>query len=209
MRTKLSIALAVLALALSGGASQALTLADVTTFDSGDGSLTFSNFSVTQTKRLSADLSQYTITATATGFALSSPQFTANAGGLRKFDLKYTVTAKAGTITAATMTMEATRETGRIKIQKDIDSADDSSDVGTFLLTLLTSGNSILQSSDTFSPGQASFVVDENIRIKKISALASVTNGYTATAVAEPTTLSLLAAGLGGLTWIGRRRPKA
>jgi hypothetical protein len=188
--------------------AQGVTLAALVggeTITSGNGSLTFSDFEVTKIKRLSGNLELYTVTATADGITLTSSEFTANTGGLKKLDISYKVTANAGLITGATLAMQGTRETGRIKIEKDIDATQ--SDAGTFLLNLLKSGSSITSDSDTFSPGEKTFDVDEQIRIKKVSSLASVTNSYTV--VAEPGTLSLLVAGLGGLAWIGRRRPGA
>lgn len=212
MRSKLLLAPALMACVLIFSASaQAVTLASLlvggATLNSTNGSVTFSNFVVKGIKRLSNDYSLYEVTATASGIKLTSPQFTVNSGGLRKLDLSYTVTANSGTITGASLAMQGTKSTGKIKVEKDINSKDSASEVGTFLATVLAGSTSLLSDSDTFSPGEKSFDVDEQIRIKKVSALTSVDNGYTV--VAEPSMLSLLAAGLGGLAWIGRRRTSA
>ncbi len=196
-----------LLLLLSGAANAAtFTLAQLVnggSFVSDDGLLTFSDFKVTKTKRLSGNLADYTVTVLGDGFMLTSSEFTANTGGLRKFDLSYKVTANQGVITDASMDSVGSSTTGKIKIEKDIE--DLLSDEGTFLLNLIRSGSSILSDSDSFSaPGVVSFDVDEQIRIKKISSLTSVSNHYTV--VPEPAELSLLTAGLAGLTWLGRRR---
>jgi hypothetical protein len=197
-----------LAIALFAGAASAatFTLADLVennaTFQSDNGLLTFSDFEVKKLKRLGSNLSQYTITTTADGFLLTSPNFTANSGGLRKLDLSYTVTANRGLITGASMVMEATRQTGRVKVEKDIESP--TGDEGTFLLTLLRNNASLLSDSDTFSPGETRFDVEESIRIKKVSALTSIRNAYTVT-VSEPAEAALLLAGLVGLAFYGRR----
>ena len=206
-RLKAILPVLVAALLLSSGAANAATytldqLVSGTTFVSDDGSLTFSDFKVTKTKRLSGNLADYTVTALGDGFMLTSSEFTANSGGLRKFDLSYKVTANRGAITGASMDSAGSSTTGRVKIEKDIE--DLLSDEGTFLLNAIRSGGSILSDSDTFSPGVVSFDVEEQIRIKKVSSLTSVSNHYTA--VPEPRELSLLAAGLAGLAWLGRRR---
>ncbi len=202
------VAVALLALCATAASAASFTLAQlvsgggVTSFDSDDGLLTFSDFKVTKTKKLSGNLSLYTVTVLADGFSLSSPEFTANGGGLRKLDLSYTVTAKAGTITGAQMAMDASRSSGRVKVEKDIE--DPLSDEGTFLLTLLRDNASILSDADTFTTGAASFEVEEAVRIKKVSQINSISNTYTV--VPEPQTLSLLGLGIAGLIWTGRRR---
>ena len=195
------------ALLLFSGAANAATftldqLVSGGSFVSDDGTLTFSDFKVTRTKRLSGNLADYTVTVLGDGFMLSSGEFTANTGGLRKFDLSYKVTANQGAITGASMDSVGSSTTGKMKIEKDIE--DLLSDEGTFLINLIRSGSSILSDSDSFSPGVVSFDVEEQIRIKKVSTLTSVSNHYTA--VPEPGELSLLAAGLTGLAWLGRRR---
>jgi hypothetical protein len=198
----LAPALLACGLLLSGGA-HALTLADVVSGDSfvsGNGTLTFDNFEIKKLKRLSGNLSLYTIVILDNGFTLTSDEFTANTKGLRKLDFSYRVTSSGAAITEAGLAITGSRDTGKIKVEKDIDAAN--SDEGTFLFAFIRNGNSSLEDSDTFSPISWSFDVDEQIRIKKISQLSSVTNTF----VAEPSTLSLLAAGLGGLAWIGRRR---
>jgi hypothetical protein len=175
----------------------------VASFASDNGDFTFSDFDIQRLKKLDGNLSNYTVTTTATGFELSSPAFTATSGGLKKLDLSYTVTRASGKlITGAEMEMDATVTSGRVKVEKDIEDADANSDQGTFLITLLMKNRSLLTDSDTFSPGANEFHVEESIRIKKNSTLNWVRNTY----VPEPTELALLAAGLGGLTWLGRRR---
>lgn len=210
MSTRFSF-LAVLAGAslLAAGSAQAatFTLADLVSgggtasFTSDDGTLTFSDFAVTKTKKLSSDLSQYTITTTANGYVLTSSEFTANTGGLRKLDLSYKVTGTSAIVQAA-LDIVGTRTSGRAKVEKDID--DPASDEGTFLLAYLLGSGSVLSDSDQFSPGALSFEVDEQIRIKKVSSITSITDSYQV--VPEPTTLTLMGAGLAGLAWMGRRR---
>jgi hypothetical protein len=207
MRRFLQLALALSFAFVAGSAANAatLTLQDLVngaTFQSDNGLLTFSDFEVTRLKRLNANLAEYTITTTTDGFILTSPHLTANTGGLKKLDLTYKVAAVQGTITGASMAMEGTRQTGRIKVEKDIESPD--GDEGTFLLTLLRNNASLLTDSDTFDPGETSFEVEETIRIKKISALTSLRNAYTVT-VSEPAEAALLLAGLAGLAFYGRR----
>ena len=175
----------------------------VSSFQSDDGKLTFSDFEVAKLKKLSGNLSLYTVTTAADGFVLSSSAFTASSGGLRKLNITYKVAANQGLITGATLSMQGTRESGRIKVEKDIDSA--TTDAGTFLVNLLTGGSSILSDSDTFGPGEKAFEVEETIRIKKVSTLTSARNSYTVT-VPEPPTLSLLLAGVVGLAMYGRQR---
>lgn len=196
-----------LALASSANAASytldQLVNGSVSSFQSDNGLLTFSDFEITKLKKLSGNLSLYTVTTVADGFELSSSAFTANSGGLKKLNIQYKVTANQGQITGATLSMQGTRETGRIKVEKDIDSA--TSDEGTFLLNLLTGSQSILSDSDTFAPGEAAFEVEESIRIKKVSSLTSARNSYTVT-VPEPPTLSLLLAGVVGLAMYGRQR---
>ncbi len=176
----------------------------VSSFTSDNGLLTFSDFDVTRLKRLNSNLALYTITTVADGFVLTSDAFITNGGGLKKFDLAYKVSATSGLITGADMEIEATRTSGRIKVEKDIDEAN--GDGGTFLLTLLRNNASLLTDSDEFDPGVQQFEVEEAIRIRKVSTLHSVRNSYTVTVVPEPVELTLLAVGLGGLAWIGRRR---
>jgi len=173
----------------------------VESFQSDNGLLTFSDFEITKLKKLSGNLSLYTVTVVDDGFELSSSAFEATGGGLKKLNLTYKVTANVGLITEASMVMDATRTTGRVKVEKDIE--DPNSDQGTFLLTLLRHNVSLLEDSDTFD-GATSFEVEEHIRIKKVSTLHSVRNSYTV--VPEPAELSLLMAGISGLVWIGRRR---
>lgn len=194
---------------LAAGAAQAatFTLADLvsgggtTSFTSDDGTLTFSDFSVTKTKKMSGDLSLYVITTTQSGYILTSSEFTVNSGGLRQLDLGYKVTGSSA-IVQASLDIAGTRTSGRAKVEKDIDDA--GSDQGTFLLAALLEGGSTLNDSDQFSPGALSFDVSEQIRIKKVASITSITDSYQV--VPEPTTLSLLGAGIAGLTWLGRRR---
>jgi len=175
----------------------------VASFTSDNGQFTFSDFDIQRLKKLDGNLSNYTVTTTATGFELSSPAFAATRGGMKKLDLSYTVTATGiPLIIGAEMEMDASATSGRVKVEKDIEDADVDSDQGTFLLTLLQKNRSILTDSDTFSPGAVEFNVEESIRIKKNSTLNWVRNTY----VPEPTELALLAAGLSGLAWMGRRR---
>ena len=196
-------------LAVAGSANAAsytldqLVNGSVSSFQSDDGKLTFSDFEVTKLKKLSGNLSLYTVTTVADGFVLTSSAFTANSGGLKKLNLTYKVAANQGLITGATLAMEGTRQNGRIQVNKDIDSP--TSDEGTFLSNLLTGSQSILSDSDGFAPGEKLFEVEEQIRIKKISTLSSARNSYSVT-VPEPPTLSLLLAGVVGLAMYGRQR---
>jgi hypothetical protein len=197
------------AVAIASGANAAtyslkdLTNGTITSITSGNGQLTFSNFDVTKLKKLNSDLSRYSVETTTDGIILTSSEFAASTGGLRRLDLSYTVSAVSGTIIGADLDMVATRQSGRVKVEKDITAHDPNSDAGTFLVTVLTGGVSHLSDSDTFSPGETSFDVEEQIRIKKVSTLTSVRNSFT---VPEPTTLSLLVAGVAGLALYGRRR---
>lgn len=205
---KRTLLILVLALVASGASAVSYTLdqlvnGSVSSFTSENGKLTFSDFDITRLKGLSGDLTQYTVTVLADGFELSSPNFEATSGKLKKLDLTYRVTGTSAIVGAA-MTMDATRETGRVKVEKDIEEPGAGTQ-GTFLLTLLRNNASLLSDSDTFNPGATTFVVEEAIRIKKVSVLHSVTNTYTV-AVPEPAELTMLTAGLGGLIWLGRRR---
>jgi hypothetical protein len=198
-------------LLLAGGAEAAsYSLADLAngqTFTSDDGSLTFSNFDVTRTKNLSSDLTMYTVTTTSSGFMLTSNEFDAGTGGLRKLDLSYTVTSSSPIVEAG-LAMDGSRQSGKIKVEKDIEAQ--GSDEGTFLVTVLSGNHSVLSDSDQFSPGATSFDVEEQIRIKKVASLDSVTNSFrdAAHAVPEPGTMALFAFGAAGLALIGRRRPQ-
>ncbi|HEU4427831.1 MAG TPA: hypothetical protein VFT98_03675, partial [Myxococcota bacterium] len=195
--TRSALVLAAMLLLVNPAAAVTFTLdqlvdGSVQSFQSDNGMLTFSDFEITKLKKLSGDLSLYTVTVVADGFELSSSAFTATSGGLKKLNLTYKVTANnGGLINGAEMVMDATRETGRVKVEKDIE--DPNSDQGTFLLTLLRNNASLLEDSDTFE-GASSFEVEEAIRIKKVSTLHSVRNSYTV--VPEPAELSLLMAGL-------------
>jgi hypothetical protein len=198
------------ALLLSAGEARAATytLADLvgggtSSFSSDDGALTFSNFDVTRTKRLSSDLSLYTVTTTQDGFVLTSGEFDAATGGYRKLDLSYTVTGSSAIVQAG-LAIDATRSSGRVAVTKDIDDADPSGTDGTILVTVLSANASLLSDNDQFSPGVMSFNVEEQVRIRKVSTLSSVTNAYQV--VPEPTTAALLGAGVLGLAWFGRRR---
>jgi hypothetical protein len=202
------IGILVFALASSSSAAtytlDELVNGSVSSFQSDNGLLTFSNFEITKLKKLSGDLSLYTVTTVDDGFVLSSSAFTANSGGLKRLRFTYTVSAKQGAlITGAELAMEGTRETGRIMVDKEIDSP--TNNEGTFLLNLLKKDTSILSDSDEFVPGESLFEVEEQIRIKKISSLTSVRNSYTLN-VPEPPTLSLLLAGVVGLAMYGRQR---
>lgn len=206
---KLAALASLVALLIAGPAAAATyTLDDlvngsVASFQSDNGLLTFSDFQVNKLKKLSGNLSLYTVTTVADGFVLTSSAFIANGGGLKRLNLSYKVSATSGSITGAEMEMDATRTTGRVRVDKDIE--DPTSDEGTFLLTLLRNNASLLTDSDTFGPGVTALEVEEAIRIKKVSALNSVRNSYTVT-VPEPAPLGLLGVGLAGLTWIGRRQ---
>jgi len=196
-------------LLLSAGDARAATytLADLvsgggtSSFTSDDGALTFTNFDVTRTKRLSSDLSLYTVTTTQDGFVLTSGEFDAATGGYRKLDLSYTVTGSTAIVQAG-LAIDATRSSGRVAVTKDID--DPSGTDGTILVTVLSGNASLLSDNDQFSPGVMSFDVEEQVRIRKVSTLSSVTNAYQV--VPEPTTAALLGAGVLGLAWFGRRR---
>jgi hypothetical protein len=212
MRSRSFASLAVFgALLLAAGSAGAATytLADLTgggtsSFTSDDGTLTFSNFDVTRTSKLSNDLSLYMVTTTADGFVLTSTEFDASTGGLRKLDLSYTVSGSSAIVQAA-LDLDASRQTGRVLVSKDIE--DPASDDGTVLHTSLTGNASELTDADQFSPGSMSFDVEEKIRIKKISNIAGITNSYQV--VPEPSAAALLGAGFLGLAWIGRRRHAA
>lgn len=184
--------------------SATFTLADLVaggTFTSDDGKLTFSDFEVTKIKKLSGNLSLYTITTTLDGFTLSSPELTATAGGLRKLNFGYTVTASTPILQAG-LDVTGTAATGRFKVEKDID--DPLSDEGTFLVALKTQNREELSDSDQFSTGALSFAVEEQVRIKKQSEISSITNSFQL--VPEPGTLLLLGTGIAGLFAIGRKR---
>ena len=203
------LSLAAASLLFAAGAQGAtFTLADLvagggtSSFTSDDGQLTFSNFEVTRTKNLSDDLSQYTITTTSDGFVLTSSEFDAQAGGLRKLDFSYTVTASSPIVQAA-LEMEGSRTTGRAKVEKDLELSGDE-EGGTFLLTYMTAAGSSLSDSDEFSPGATSIDVDAQVRIKKVSSITSITDRYQV--VPEPGTLALVSAGMAGLFLLGRRR---
>jgi hypothetical protein len=206
-----SVALASVALALgvaSAAGAATFTLdqlinGTVRSFQSDNGLLTFSDFSLGKFKKLSGNLSLYTVTTVGDGFVLSSSAFTASSGGIKRLNFEYKVTANSGSITGAEMVMDATRDTGRVQVFKDIE--DPKGDEGTFLATLLQRNVSSLSDSDTFSPGVKAFEVEESIRIKKVATLNSVRNSYTVS-VPEPAELSLLAAGITGLAVFGRRR---
>lgn len=180
------------------------TLADLvggTTFSSDDGTLTFSDFHVTKTSKLSSDLSKYTITTTADGFTLSSSELAASSGGLRKLNFDYRVTASIPIVQVA-LDVQGSRTTGKFKVEKDIE--DPSSDEGTFLLAFMSGSHSSLSDSDQFSPGAMSFDVDEQVRIKKESTISSITDSFQV--VPEPGVLMLFGAGITGLFVLGRRR---
>jgi hypothetical protein len=191
------------------GSAATFTLDDlvngtVDSFQSDNGLLTFSDFSVHKLKHLSGNLSNYTVTTVDDGFVLSSSAFAASKGGMKQLNLTYKVTANS-LITGASMAMDATQEkNGRVIVEKDIESPD--SDEGTFLATLLTKHASILSDSDEFDSGANAFEVEELIRIKKVATLNSVQNSFSV--VPEPPELSLLGAGIAGLVLLGRRRSR-
>ena len=205
----LALCAASCALLLAAGSTRAatFTLADLvsgggtSSFTSDDGVFTFSDFDVTRTHKLSSDLSLYVVTTTQSGFVLTSSEFDAATGGLRKLDFTYTVTASSPIVQAA-LDLDAARTTGRVLVTKDID--DPASDEGTFLLTSVKGGGAILSDSEQFSPGALAFEVEERVRLKRVSSIAGITNSFQA--VPEPAPAALLSAGLAGLAWIGRRR---
>jgi hypothetical protein len=210
MKTLRSLAvIGFLALAMASGSNAATYTLDelvngsVSSFQSDNGLLTFSDFEIKKLKKLSGNLTLYTVTTVDDGFVLSSSAFTANSGGLKRLRFTYKVAANSGLITGATLSMEGSRETGRIIVDKDIDSP--TSDEGTSLINLLKGNTTLLSDSDEFSPGESLFEVEESIRIKKISTLTSARNSYSVT-VPEPPTLSLLLAGVVGLAMYGRQR---
>ena len=177
----------------------------VTSFQSDNGQLTFSDFDVTKLKKLSNNLELYTVTTVDDGFVLTSTEFTATTKGLKKLNLTYVVRANADAlITGAEMEMAASRQSGRVKVEKDIEGIGND-DEGTFLLTLLRNGRSDLVDSDTFEPGSVAFEVEEAIRIKRVATLEFVRNSYS-TNVPEAPVLSLMLAGVAGLAAYGRRR---
>ena len=89
MKAILSVLVGALFLSSVSASAATFTLAQLVnggSFVSDDGTLTFSDFKVTKTKRLSGNLADYTVTVLGDGFMLGSSEFTANSGGLRKFD---------------------------------------------------------------------------------------------------------------------------
>lgn len=191
----------------SASAAATYTLDDLVnggqTFTSDNGLLTFSDFAVSKSKGLSSDLTLYTVTTLADGFSLSSAEFDAQTGGMRKLDFEYFVTSTGGAITGASMVLNGSASSGRAKVEKDIE--DSGSDQGTFLIAQIRGSDLTDTDSDTFSPGASVFEVEEQIRIKKVATLGSIDDSFT---VPEPTGLSLLAAGLSGLAWLGRKRAR-
>jgi hypothetical protein len=202
---------AALALPLS---ANALTLQDLNagaSFASTGGELSFdfAPGSIALSGALPADLSQYTVVATAAGFAISGPLAALGPAAFGALSLAYRVSAAPGlALTGAGLqTSGIAFGPGAVAI------ASSGFSNGASLGVLLA------PSGGTGSASNASFgaiaLLDALASVQlfamtpgDVAAFGAVQHGYTWAAVPEPAAMSMLTAGLLGLAWLGSRRPR-
>jgi hypothetical protein len=189
------IAVATLCVSLAGTAS-ALTLADLmagATFDSLDGSLSFSGFQVAVSPVLEPDLSSYTVEALASGLRVLGPIGVSdgNAGSLQ---LDYTVAANNGLF----MDGADVFFSGAAFMSDAMSSLDETLNGGTELNLMVTgSGTSIKYASTVFAP-ISGFDVSTLVGVDSGTGVAAVvtTIDQNFSVVPEPGTATLLGFGL-------------
>lgn len=215
-------------LALVIGASataNALTLHDLVvggqSFNSGNGTLTFSGFQATLTPTLDLDLTHYDVAVTATGFQLTGAFGVAD-GELGDMFLRYTVTATQDLINGASLffngqTLPAIPGLAASIAEDYFTAPLQLPTLGSLFVARTGGGLDVNSASLTFVSPHASIYVEKDILVDSrvlgpdqqpimgtVAAISVIRQDFTV--VPEPGTMLMLAAGLAGLAMSGRKR---
>ncbi len=199
------------ALALPLGAS-ALTLQDLNagasfTSTGGELSFDFAPGSIALSGTLPADLSQYTVLATATGFAISGPVAAIGPAAFGGLVLGYRVSAAPGLALEGADLQTAGIAFGPGAVAIASSGYSNGASLGVLLAPSGGTGSAVgasfgaIASLDALASIQLFAMTPGDV-----AAFGVVQHGFTWAALPEPGAMSLLATGLLGLAWLGSRR---